>query len=781
MQSCYHCGGKCETEIPHNNQIFCCDGCVTVYDILNESNLSDYYKIESNPGIKSGKNYKGKFDFLKLPEFKNKLILFSDNQIIRIKFFLPQIHCSSCLWLLERLPKLNAGVLQSQINFVKKEAEITFDETKISLIELAELLATIGYPPLIQDEQQKKSKFTDKRLILQIGVSGFCFGNIMLLSFPEYLGIDESYSNFQTVFNYLNLVLSIPVLLFGAKDYLISAYKALRSKFINIDVPISLGIVAFYFQSVYEIISQTGAGYFDSFAGLIFFLLIGKWFQQTTYGTINFERDYKSYFPIAVSKLNDKNETIIPLSEVKVGDKLVIRNNELIPADAILLNGSGQIDYSFVTGESALIAKQVGEQLFAGGRHEGSTIEVEVIKEVQNSYLTGLWNNPIFDKEKVDTSFTEIITKYFTIAIILIGFGGFIAWQFFKPELSIFVLVSVLIIACPCAIALSVPFTYGNGIRILSKKHFYLRSAKVIEAATDITDIVFDKTGTITHSNASEITWEGEPLTESELNLIRTIVSNSSHPLNRQLTNKLSQHATKIEIEDLTELTGQGIRAKLNQLQIQMGSATWLNVAPKTGTRIYVKINDQLKGSFLFKNFYREGIQKLIDDLKVKYQLHVLSGDNDAELVQLKKMFPDGTSYNFNQKPNDKLVYIEQLQKQGKKVMMLGDGLNDAGALRQSNFGISVVDDVYSFSPSSDAILNGDKLNNLNKFIKYCKQNKNTVKLSYVFSLSYNVVGLTFAVTGNLTPLVAAVLMPISSISVVLFATIMTNISGRKL
>lgn len=784
MSNCYHCQGECEVEISFDDKLFCCDGCQTVYEILSTTDLTNYYAIDKNPGIKASKNFKGKFNFLDLPEFRNKLVFFSENSISKIRFFLPQIHCSSCLWLLERLAKLRKGVIQSQVNFVKKEVEITFNETEISLRELAELLASIGYPPSItlEDYEKKKSVSTDRRLILQIGVAGFCFGNMMLLSFPEYLGLDENYENFQTVFNYLNLALSIPVLIYCSRDYLISAWKAVRAKFINIDVPITLGVLAFYFQSLYEILSGTGAGYLDSFAGLIFFLLVGKWFQQTTYGAINFERDYKSYFPVAVSKIENEVEEIVPLRNIKLGDRIVIRNNELIPADAILVKGKGNIDYSFVSGESALISKSSGDKVYAGGRQDGQSIEIEIEKEVENSYLTSLWNNPVFDKEKVNTSFTENITKYFTFAILLLAFGGAIFWSFADSSKSIFVIVSVLIIACPCAIALSVPFTYGNGIRILGRNSFYLRSTKVIESVSNVTDLVFDKTGTITYNNQSQIVWSGNPLTEKENEIITSITAQSSHPLSRQIHRFLNQKKSAIQLLDLVEIPGKGISATVDGKSFQIGSASWLGVENSVlGTRVYVAEDGKVLGAFVFENVYRAGIEKLFAELGTKFRLHILSGDNEAEKSNLEKIVPFGTKMNFNQQPEDKLNYIAALQKAGKKVMMLGDGLNDAGALRQSNVGISVVDDVYSFSPSSDAIIDGQKLTKLKKYIDYCTFNKSVVKLSYAFSIFYNIIGLSFALTGTLTPLVAAVLMPVSSISVVLLVTLLTNLKGRGL
>ena len=785
MEHCFHCGDNCDEKVFFDEKTFCCQGCKTVYDILSGSNLESYYNFEeNNPGIKAGKTFKGKYNFLDLPEFKEKLILFQEGNTVKIKLFLPQIHCSSCLWLLERLDKLAAGIISSHVFFIKKEAEISFNESTISLKEVAELLASIGYPPSItlEDYNSVKKSKSNKSVIFKIGLVGFCFGNVMLFSFPEYLGIGEEDKSFQTTFNYLNLLLSIPVLIYGAKDYIVSAYKSLKHRQINIDVPITIGIFALYGRSLYEVILEYGAGYFDSFIGLIFFLLIGKWFQQQTYSAINFERDYKSYFPIAVTKVLNNSEEILPLQKVEIGDVLRIRNNELIPADAMLKTGEARIDYSFVTGESATIEKVAGDKLYAGGRQTGEAIEVVIDKKIENSYLTQLWNNPIFDQKIEKQTLTDMISRRFTILLLLIAVGAGIFWYLKDPSQAAFVVVSILIVACPCAIALSIPFTYGNGIRVFGRKGFYLRSIHVVEPIAKVTDIVFDKTGTITQNNLSSIRWDGESLSPLEFSIIKRLTSNSAHPLSRQISNFIKDGFTGV-VQDFEEIEGQGISAMANELHIKIGHKDWVGINyTDQKTRVCISINNTVKGAFVIENFYRAGLEKLFTSLKNhNLKLHILSGDNDAEQEKLMQFMPKNTLFHFNQKPEDKLSYIDKLQANGASVMMLGDGLNDAGALQTADVGISVVDDVYSFSPSSDAIINGEKLKHLHNYIRYAKFNMSTVKWSYAFSLFYNVVGLSFAITGNVEPLVAAILMPLSSISVVILVTLLTNLRGKTL
>jgi Cu+-exporting ATPase len=634
----------------------------------------------------------------------------------------------------------------------------------------------------LEDYDKAKTSKTNKELLFKIGLVGFCFGNVMLMSFPEYFGIDEHYKAFQTTFNYINFGLSIPVLIFGAKDYIISAYKSLKNKRINIDVPITIGIFALYLRSLYEVVLSVGAGYFDSFIGLIFFLLIGKWFQNQTYSAINFERDYKSYFPIAVSRIINDKEEIVALKKVGVGDKLIIRNNELIPTDCILIEGKGSIDYSFVTGESVPIEKKSGDKLYAGGKQKGESIEIEVIKEIDNSYLTQLWNNPIFDKKQDAETLSDKISRTFTVGLLVVALVAGLIWLNIDPSRASFIVVSVLIVACPCAIALSVPFTYGNGIRILGRKGFYLRSVNVMEPLTKITDIVFDKTGTLTHNSQSKIKWEGEELTKEDKVIIQQATYHSSHPLSRQISSFLESAPKTIKFVKFDEIPSKGIKVVYSNSEFKIGHKDWVSAtAVDNKTRVYIAKNNFVLGAFVFENIYREGLNSLFNDLGAHFKLHILSGDNDSEKEKLQSILPQHSKLVFNQKPQNKLDYIKSLQQTGKKVMMLGDGLNDAGALQQADVGVSIVDDVYSFSPSSDAIINGDKLKNLYQYIKFSIYSTKVVKWSYVFSLLYNTVGLTFAVSGQLEPLVAAILMPLSSISVVVLVTVATSIRGKKL
>ncbi|PID56973.1 MAG: heavy metal translocating P-type ATPase [Ignavibacteriae bacterium] len=787
---CYHCGESCSDKSYNiGEKIFCCNGCKTVYELLEENNLCTYYNLDDNPGLSKKDEIKKNYDFLDDLELKEKLIDFTDGKITTVTFNIPQVHCSSCIWILENLYKMDEGIISSEANFLRKIVSIKFNEEKTNLKNVVILLNSIGYEPDLNlaEKEVEKSALINKKLWYKIGVAGFAAGNIMLFSFPEYLSLNSLTSdNVKHVFKYLNILFALPVFFYSASDYFISAYKGLKKKIVNVDVPISLGIIVLFLRSLYEIFTNTGTGYLDSMTALVFFLIVGKMFQNKTYAALNFERNYKSYFPIAVTIIKNKKETTKPVEKLNVGDRIVIKNHELIPADSILINGNAFIDYSFVTGESNPVEKINGDLIYAGGRQTGGAIEVETIKEVSQSYLTRLWNNSIFDKDdgsKID-AFVNVVSKYFTFTVLSIAFAAGLYWFPISKDLAFNALTAVLIIACPCALALSTPFTLGNAMRIFGRNKFYIKNTHIVEKLSVITSIVFDKTGTITETKSAKVTFNGDKLSDYEVKLVGSLIRNSSHPLSKNIL-CLFGNKQLLNISDYKEIPGQGISAKIDKKLVAIGSRIYVtneqdNNRNNLSTKVYLSIDNITKGFFAIGNNYRPKLNEVISSLEKNYKLAILSGDNDSEREVLLKIFEKNTEMKFKQTPFDKLNYIEELQKNNEKVLMIGDGLNDAGALRKSNVGISIAEDINNFSPACDGILDSESFSKLNKFIKFAGTSKNIIILSFIISFIYNLIGISFAVQGLLSPVFSAILMPLSSISVVVFATVSTNFMAKK-
>ncbi len=789
---CYHCGEQCEETIIADDKHFCCEGCKQVYLLLNENNLCSYYNFDKTPGIKAkGKFVAEKFAYLDDESVIRKLTQFSNNTQTNVIFSLPQMHCSSCIFLLENLHRIDQGIIKSQVNFQRKDVFIIFDHNKISLRKVVELLAFIGYEPYISinDTKAKKEVRFNKKRIYKIGVAGFCFSNIMMLSFPEYFssGHIEQYG-LKEVFTWLNFALSLPVLLFSASDFFVSAWKGLQQKFLNIDAPIALAILVTYGRSYYEIISGTGPGYLDSGTGIVFFMLIGRWFQDKTYDSFSFDRDYLSYFPLGVTVIRNNQEKNIPVTQISKGDHIIIRNEEMVPADAILLKGDANVDYSFVSGENTPLLKKQGELIYAGAKQIGGIIELEVVNETSQSYITQLWNNNNFDNNKnKDKSFVHPWSRYFTAVLLTIAFCTTIYWWINDPVKILPAVTSVLIVACPCSLLLAATFTHGNMLRIFGKNKLYLKNASVIEAMAKADSIVFDKTGTLTQNNSTHILYEGTTLMPGELKAIKAVARQSSHPLSKAISASLHNiNIQGVHVSAFKEYSGKGIEAIVNGIPVKLGNSDFIADAgikqqyTITGPHVHVVLNNIYLGVYQISSQYRSGLFEMSEELhQQKYEQYILSGDNNSERANLEKLFKHCSNFKFDQQPLQKLQYIKQLQQQHRHVMMLGDGLNDAGALMQSNVGIAVSENHSQFTPASDAILDGSSVHLTGKFLAYARSGKKIITAIFIISILYNIIGLSFATQALLSPMVAAIVMPASSISIVLLAAVLSSASAN--
>ena len=787
---CTHCGDLCEEEvIRYHGETFCCEGCRTIFELFTETGLGEYYRLNKTPGISPVKNGQ-RFVYLDNPELVDRLADYHDGEHLRIRLEIPAIHCSSCIWLLEHLHVLDEGVEYCRVNFGRRELSLLLNTRKTDLRQGVELLARIGYEPAIRldklDTSHKTAK-KDYRRWYKIGVAGFCFGNIMLLTLPEYfdpsLAADSGYSLF---FRAMNVLLSLPALLYVSPEYFISAWKSLRAKTLNIDVPIALGLAVIFLRSLFEMLTDAGPGYLDSLCGLLFFMSVGRAFQQKTYDGLNFDRDYTSYFPVSVAVLHAGKEEYVPVTQLKKGQTVCLRHGEICPADAVLLSDAATFDAAFVTGESKPLEKKAGQKIFAGLKNVGAAAVLIVEKEVSRSYLTDLWNNKAFEKrESRIQGITDRLSRYFTPAIVTIAVAAFgvygsrgewpAAWNAFT---------AVLIVACPCALALAAPFAMGNALRILGRNRFFVKNAGAVETLASVDHIVFDKTGTITQTGKDDLYWEGESLTPQEENGLVSLLRQSGHPLSRGIYRHL-RAAGNVPFSGFTEEEGKGIAGQAGGYAWRIGSAAWCSVKPAGSgegeTSVWIRQNAGLRGKFVFRNRYREGLAETLGAFPPHIGFSVLSGDNAGERERLEALFPVGTRYRFHALPDEKNRYVGQLKAEGHTVAMVGDGLNDSAALMAADMGISVSDNLNTFSPASDAILDAKVFRRLPLFLRFAKRTRQVIKLGFLISFLYNGIGLYLAVTGNLSPVLAAILMPLSSVTVVVSVTLALNAVARRM
>ncbi len=756
-------------------KLYCCYGCKVVDELLNEK--------RSLPDPDNWTTHK--YAYLDEPKIRSGLLDFEEDHFARVRLHLPAIHCSSCIYLLESLPEVDEAIIEVQVHFARKEVSLTFRPDRIRLSQLGALLDYIGYRPDFQTQLSGKGK-EKNGLLIQLGVAGFFFGNTMLLALPEYLHSSlAADAVLQTFFRYLMLLFSLPVIGYSARDYFINAAKALRAGILSIDLPIALGVSVLFIRSVYEVLSHSGAGYFDSLSGLVFFLLIGKWYQQKTYSNFSFDRDFRSFLPLAAN-LVLKNDVEKPISvdDLQKGDIIRVRQGEVVPADAVLIHHPCQADYSYITGESVPLTKQPGETVFAGARIQGAAAQLEVKSTVDRSYLSSLWKSESFKNtgHKRGDSLTDRISRYFTPAIIAVAGIAALAWSFTDASKALTVFTAVLIVACPCALALAEPFASGSMMRWFGRHGFFLKNANVLNRMTGISRIVFDKTGTLTQQNNIQVQWKGEQLSTSQKRAVASIALNAQHPLAKPLLAFLNTDISTTAIPaQFTEASGEGVTARVSGSAYRLGKASYLNIRDKAqSTAVYVEENGQLLGYFSFYQQTREETTQVLKKLQADYGVSLLSGDNEAERLRFEKILGSEATLHFNQSPHQKLEHLQNLQKRGERVAMIGDGLNDAGALQQSEVGISLCEKNVNFFPASDALLLADSFGKLNQFMQLSRMNRKIIYRAFTLSLLYNLLGLSFAIAGVLSPLVCAILMPVSSVSVVVFTTLASRYYAER-
>lgn len=775
---CKHCHDTIKSIVITSEQgdKFCCNGCKTVYSIINSNGLSNFYKIrdeeEFNP-TPVGKE-KANFDYMDDINFKNEFIISNkSNDEHIIKFYLEGIHCMACIWLIEKTPEVIEGLLNARLNITDSTAEFTF-KSQLPAKQLAKTLLSLGYYPhpiAIGDNANKYRSAQERSEVLKIGIAAAAMGNVMVYAVSNYAGADGHYKD---IFNWLCFVLSIPVVFYSALPFYKTSLQAIKLKSISIDIPISIAIIAGFTFSFIGLFTGSDHNYFDSISALVFLILISRYFvKKATQQGLNNKGLATIFSNTQVTRIENAQEISVHSNYVYPGDTIKIHNEEKIVFDGVLLSKNAQVDNSVLSGESKPCRISEGELVWAGSINLADDF-LMTVKEIGNKTKLGKVIESIsktdFAKNKIVSS-ADKISKYFVWVVTILT-----TVQFFYMlgangiNEAIERALAIIIISCPCALALATPLAYVKSLDVLKSFGIFIKEENVLEEINKSNDIFLDKTGTLTKGKFEVLNFENfSSITDTEIHgIVNALERESIHPI----ATSLKKYFKTIQIQNLDlefkesiiqTIPGNGVSLELNGDLYFFGKVKPNHIEENIYTQVALYKNDQLLAKYTIGDEIKESSLEFIKKLvRLGKRIHILSGDNFGAVSNVASSLGI-SNFHSNLSPEDKAHIISKYDH----AIMVGDGINDVLAFNKASVSIAVSGSADLSLRACDVFMTSQSLNNLLQLIIISKQTRHILIRNFVFSIVYNVFGVGLALLGMITPLWAAVFMPASSLSVV--------------
>ncbi len=763
---------------------FCCKGCEGVYELLNSKGLDDFYERLGNQKLEPVNinidESLAKFD---LEGFHNKYVKTNKDGFKEINLVIEGIHCSACVWLNERVLHETKGVIEASINYSNNKARVVWDEDEIKLSKIIETIRAIGYNanPYDPELQEKEAVRIRNEYYTRILVAVFATMNIMWIAIAQYTGyftgMEESKKN---IFNIAEFILATPTLFYSGWIFFRGAYYGIKNRFINMDFLVATGATLAYIYSIWAMITREGEVYFDSVTMIITFVLVGKYLEiLSKKRAVDTLDKIISSTPTEVLRIKDGKKELIGVENIEIGDTLEVKAGEKIVIDGVVTKGESSIDLSTLTGESKSIVKKVGDEIISGSIVIDGVIEYKVTKKVNDSLLftiNELLNDAITKKPKIE-QLANKISGYFSVTILTLAILTFIFWYFYMQvgfEKSLIISISVIVIACPCALGLATPMATLVGISHLAKEGIVFKEANRLETMAKSNLIAFDKTGTLTIGKPKVVNFK--KLTNCDINLIYSLVSLSNHPISKGVKEFLEnrfENLKQINFEKYKEISAKGIFAKKDSIEIIGGNKELLkdfNIDFQKDFKnsiFIVAINKKVIAYFELSDILKKEAIDLIKSLKkMNIKSVMLTGDEKDVALEIAKCLGIDEVY-YKLLPQDKANLIDKFHKNGKTVIMVGDGINDSIALAKSDIAIVMGSGADVAVEVSDVILLNDSLYSLKRAIIVSKKVYKTVKENLALSLLYNSIVIPLAVAGYINPLFAALAMSMSSLIVV--------------
>jgi len=768
--ACSHCGLEFEKNvmIEDNGNYFCCKGCQGVYNLLNSNNLETFYEKKGNVKLDRATHFGEDTSSFDSKSFYQRFVRLTKDGFNKIDLVIEGIHCAACVWLNEKVLDKREGIVEANINFSNHKATIIWDDEVIKLSEIIQTIRNIGYNayPYEKSEAEIKTQKNKRDYFLKMSVAIFASMNVMMIDVAKYSGYFYGMTqDLQEMVHFAEFIFATVVLFFSGQIFFKGAYYGLKNKIINMDFLVISGAVLSYVYSFYVLFSGKGQSYFDSTAMIITFVLIGKYLEVIGKNkALDVIDKLKANLTINATKIDNETKKVISVDEVEIGDILEVKQGEKIPVDGVLVSKEGDFDESSLTGESLPISKKINDKVYSGAINVGDVIRIKAIKTFANSTenkLIQMIEDSLNYKPKIEI-LTNELSKYFSITILTIALFTFFGWYYYAQnfEKALITAISVIVIACPCALALATPIATLVGIGELSKRKILLKEAAFIETIAKIDTVIFDKTGTLTNKELKidNVQWKKE----KNLNLLYSLVSSSIHPVSLSIKKYLESNFKDlklVEFDEIKQISAVGIEAKYKK-HILFGG--------KEGDKNFVfKIDGLEFASFEIEDKIKDGAKEVISYLKNSNIKTILcSGDNEKKVKKVAKKVGI-EKYYFEFDPIKKATLVENLLKENKKVIMIGDGINDSLALSKSNVAIVMGSGADVSIAISDVVILNDDISSIKNLINISKITFDFIKQNLKISLVYNSVLIPIAVMGYVVPFVAAISMSISSLLVV--------------
>ncbi len=779
--ACTHCQLEFSKEvmIVEDEHYFCCKGCQGIYHLLSDEGLDTFYDKVGTTKLAPPTQQYEKSENFNSPAFYERFVTCNSEGFNEISLVIEGIHCAACIWLNEKALQKMEGVVEVSINFTTNKAKITWADEVVKLSNIIDMIRAIGYDAFPYDASLQEAHANKERkdYYLRMAVAGFALMNMMSISFAQYHGYFSGIeADIVTILNVGEWVLATPALFYSGWVFFKGAYFGMKNKIVNMDILVATGALLTYFYSIYITVFGLGEAYFDSVTMIIAFVLFGKFLEVLSKKSAVDTLDVMSkHVPTEVSIIDGESVKSIGVNDVKVGDIVLLQNGEKVALDGVLIEGEGSFNESSLSGESVPIPKKIGDKIISGTLSIDASIRYRVEKDFAHSTLASLiamLENSMSKKPRIE-QLANRLSEYFSSTILIFSLLTFILWWFWPHDFdtAFMVGISVIIIACPCALALATPVATLVGLGLGAKRGILFKEAAQLETMAKVTSILFDKTGTLTEGKPRvvDVHWMDADVDKK---LIFALVKSSKHPISQGVAEYLDEESTLL-LDEVNTLTARGMLGRYQGKILLGGNSALMSDNGITckddylNSAFYFAIDNELKVVFELKDQAKKDAKESIAYFKKQgLELIMLTGDHENVAKEIADEIGI-ESYQSDMTPESKEAYLVQLQNRDKKVMMIGDGVNDILALARADIGIAMGSGSDIAIDVSDVVLMHDSLTSLKEAYKISKTTYALIKQNLGLSLVYNAITIPLAMAGYVIPLVAAVSMSVSSLLVV--------------